>query len=520
MCRGVAWVSGARAFGGTSQAGNDARYARKNLVDVRDYGTVGDGAADDTAAIQAAIQASTVGATIFFPAGTYLVSAPIVMLPGRTYRGDGPALNGASTIKQKSGANITNGAGLTGLLVAQAWSANATGCDAPVRVENLAIDGNKAANSSSTACGIVLTNFWSCIESCYVSNIPKHGIHLTDTTANGTNVITNSASENRIQHCKVSHVGGHGISQVCANNISNQDGFCVDNLIDTVGLDGINFQRGSGWVFRRNHLYGITGYGFNLSACFATAITDNEVEDFGLANVASTYYVGIAVVQLDGRGTTITGNFIGCTEPAGTAHFQYLSLTAGSGQTDAQAIVTDNLFHGPQAGATANGEAIIVQHASGGVMTATVAGNRVANINTPYYVAAGDIALMTTIGQHTIEGLLQFKAHESSSGNPTAVVTAGAQATSASSVGGTGNDAAGQVTATTVGSPAAGAIAVVTFGTTYGQTPRAVNISPASAAAAAAQLYVSAMSATAFTVSCAATPAATTALVFNYRVTG
>ena len=49
-----------------------------NWMDVKDYGAVGDGSADDTAAIQAAIDAGAVGRTkqhrIFFPGGNYRIT--------------------------------------------------------------------------------------------------------------------------------------------------------------------------------------------------------------------------------------------------------------------------------------------------------------------------------------------------------------------------------------------------------------------------------------------------------------
>ena len=40
-------------------------------VNVQDYGAVGDGVADDTVAIQAALSSGST--SVFFPAGTYLV---------------------------------------------------------------------------------------------------------------------------------------------------------------------------------------------------------------------------------------------------------------------------------------------------------------------------------------------------------------------------------------------------------------------------------------------------------------
>lgn len=47
---------------------------RQAVIDVRDYGAVGDGSTDDTAAVQAAIDAAPAGGTVMLPAKTYLLS--------------------------------------------------------------------------------------------------------------------------------------------------------------------------------------------------------------------------------------------------------------------------------------------------------------------------------------------------------------------------------------------------------------------------------------------------------------
>lgn len=54
-------------------------------ANVLDFGAVGDGITDDTAAIQAAIAASN---SIYFPAGTYLITAALVIPNGKVLRGE------------------------------------------------------------------------------------------------------------------------------------------------------------------------------------------------------------------------------------------------------------------------------------------------------------------------------------------------------------------------------------------------------------------------------------------------
>lgn len=63
------------------------------LVNVKDFGAVGDGAHDDTTNIQAAITSASNSGIIFFPKGTYKVTAPILIPVGSslTFSGVGNA---------------------------------------------------------------------------------------------------------------------------------------------------------------------------------------------------------------------------------------------------------------------------------------------------------------------------------------------------------------------------------------------------------------------------------------------
>ena len=60
-------------------------------IDVRDFGARGNGVADDTAAVQAAVNAAACGRPVHFPAGTYVLRN--VLVPANTtIQGDGNAV--------------------------------------------------------------------------------------------------------------------------------------------------------------------------------------------------------------------------------------------------------------------------------------------------------------------------------------------------------------------------------------------------------------------------------------------
>ena len=75
-------------------------------IDVKNSGTRGDGRTNDTPAINRAIEHSSVDDTIFFPAGTYIVDYPgIVLEAGRKYEGD---QRSESRLMGKGGYNIAS----------------------------------------------------------------------------------------------------------------------------------------------------------------------------------------------------------------------------------------------------------------------------------------------------------------------------------------------------------------------------------------------------------------------------
>jgi len=68
---------------GTGAVSRTVQAKARDVVSVKDFGAVGDGTTDDTAAIQAAITAvSAAGGFLFFPAGTYKTTAALTITTG------------------------------------------------------------------------------------------------------------------------------------------------------------------------------------------------------------------------------------------------------------------------------------------------------------------------------------------------------------------------------------------------------------------------------------------------------
>lgn len=77
------------------QAGTTSRTTLDNVssyvnASVKNFGAVGDGVTDDTAAIQAAANAAGYGGTLYFPKGRYFVSSTINLRGAAKLHGDGP----------------------------------------------------------------------------------------------------------------------------------------------------------------------------------------------------------------------------------------------------------------------------------------------------------------------------------------------------------------------------------------------------------------------------------------------
>jgi hypothetical protein len=353
-------VSRIQQNGGGSSSGSAPSGSAPDLLALagiytpEKYGAVGDGVADDTTACQSAITNCPVGGTVYF-SKTYLTSAALVLSQNKTYLGTGHI--GGGTVLVKAGTNPA------AALVSSAYANNSTTSGGPVTIRSLNVK-YQAGNTSGN--GILLLNYNSQIDDCYVSSPPQAGIVLSDQNAAGT-VISNTAVENRITRNKVNQPGTHGIwVQDHGGTGKNTDGYMQANIVSYSGDVAIRNDRAAGWFIDDNHVYtcGNNGAptpatiagagGFQLTNCWNTYITNNEVDGFGYVSNGGTH-VAFNIEQLNGRPTVILGNIASANEAAKTAstYIYFRVKNASSGQA-VSVVMDDNIAHCDTTGGAAS----------------------------------------------------------------------------------------------------------------------------------------------------------------------
>ena len=154
-------------------SGLQAQLFRHGL-DVREYGAVGDGVTDDTAAVQAAINAvGTGGGTVYLPPGSYVLNGPAglsLATVGTVLRG-----GGAATTKILIGGGFTDTA---------AVKVTAYDC----QVQDLSVSGASGTTTSNPAAdGIRITGVRRAkVSGVTFFNVNGWAIKVSSTTAGGS----------------------------------------------------------------------------------------------------------------------------------------------------------------------------------------------------------------------------------------------------------------------------------------------------------------------------------------------
>jgi len=347
------WVVHLRAtdIGTAVQAYN---AALDDVVSVRSFGAVGDGVADDTAAIQAAIDSMAGAApygSVFFPAGTYKTTSAIQMKKHVNLRG----LGGYVSVLNPNGCDgivydYTTGYGNS---IIRDIGLQGTGTTANVAIRQATTTDEANTLYGLTFDGILILNFNTGIELHTVQDVLINNCWMQD---------INSGVE-LIGRCYVVNVKNTKIIKASGSGTGTQYG---------VIADWYNYTAGSGNVrpetvrIESSTVHGFTT-GVRISAAIYAWVTGCDIEattegvTFGVVDSVMTIDKNYIEVDGSAGSVTIRGidngavidnqiNIIGnqCLftgSAAGTTIGILLGYALSTGNVD-HAIVRDNLISG------------------------------------------------------------------------------------------------------------------------------------------------------------------------------
>jgi hypothetical protein len=286
-----------------TQAELDTVHGLSPVLNVKDsvFGAKGDGATDDSTAIQAALNvAAAAGGIVFVPSGTYLIGTTLILNPDVTVMGSGP---GASILKLKNGANTT---------VIKTANYGTTGSN-DFAILELAIDGNNANNAAGHCLLIDGLRFELC--SLHLHHAPEDNLN-----AQSTNVIADEDAaggyESSVSHLKLYLAGRYNL------NWNAQDGFLFDVMAickdATSTKTNVLIGENAGICKMVNvHPWGQCKYAFDLKG--SSMMVDCEAEGGVSANVlleaeGISYLGGKVFADGSGHGK------VGFLWPAGAGH--------------------------------------------------------------------------------------------------------------------------------------------------------------------------------------------------------
>jgi hypothetical protein len=316
-------------------------------MNVRDFGAVGDGQTDDTAAVQAALDAAALNqCTVFVPEGVFLVSR-IRMHPHTGLVG-----NATWSYQEPGGSVLKLKAGDSNCLIDITGARGAT-------VNGLSLQGSDVGTDVH---GIFMGEFPEKkqedaprIERCHISRFTGDGIHLNPTWCFS------------IRGCEVIFNKGHGLyvkgwdGFILDNWFSGNGkvGYCADGPNASVTMTGnrIEWNKGGGIRIRGGSHYNITGNYIDRSGgpaillqkrddapCFCITITGNVIYRSGKPEWTSADPLDSCHARLeDAHGIVFTGNsFCVGQDDGGGVNSPQLGLVL---RGLANSVVTGNTLH-------------------------------------------------------------------------------------------------------------------------------------------------------------------------------
>jgi len=232
--------------GGTGSVSRTVENKLQESVSVKDFGAVGDGTTDDTAAIQAAINSLTTGGNVYIPTGTYKITATL------TDDKNAPTSSGMPITLIGSGASEVAGEGTiiqtTGAMVGIIFDGNRSGG------RHFHIKGDNGAADGSSH-GIQVQSSRAKWKDIVSSEHRGDGIKFRyGNNSNFTDITTLSNNGNGFNADGTGYVDKNSVSK------PNDLNACVFTNIDTRANALVGFRTGVNSGFS-NFIFGLTTQG-------------------------------------------------------------------------------------------------------------------------------------------------------------------------------------------------------------------------------------------------------------------
>jgi Pectate lyase superfamily protein len=252
-------------------------------VSVKDFGAVGNGVTDDTAAIQAAINASS---NVYFPAGTYKVTSELI----------------TQGVYQEQSVYVGAGFGFTkinwaGIVDGTLWS-NVNRCS--MRFEGIAFNNSNSSRGGSSCLAAGQGWEYSLVKNCSFNNF---NVGIGWGTVAGGDSYFNTVEENLFIGC------GYGMYMLPepTNNYANNANWIRKNVFHNCsnGIYAVGYPANFSNDFSHNDFEGTFTYGIYLDGSDNTMIGNH----FEVGTAYSIYiFRGISnyIVELTGAGQSGT----------------------------------------------------------------------------------------------------------------------------------------------------------------------------------------------------------------------
>ena len=230
----------------------------QDIISVKDFGALGNNSNDDTAAIQAAITyAAGIGAHVYFPYGTYLISASLV-IPTTAYYLKLHGCGYGSQIKNKNAASFD--------LISFANPGSGLLFNGHVQIEKLMLN-----NSGSTGSG-------NCLNTTYASNVYVEDVFLIGIASTGNGIYINGNTSGSVYSHEVTLKKIRGYSST-GNSFINFGSLASDFDLDDFICEG-SYGVNNGIIFAAGSASG------TISNCHVSNILNQNLYLSGnLANV-------------------------------------------------------------------------------------------------------------------------------------------------------------------------------------------------------------------------------------------